>query len=222
MPNSYFNIIETLVLICSASQGKLKIFLEKKKEDPYKGYWMLPGARLGNDETIEDNAKKIFSKATSLINQRMFQSKVFSDLDRLGDERVIAQAYFSITDDDVTLIKKGPDDDREMAWFDIDELPKMAYDHGRIITEVALEIKMKILNNYDDVLLDFFPSDFTLPELQKFYESIAGKKMDRRNFYKKFVSQDLVVDTGVKTTGSSGRPGVLYRFNVKNLKGKRI
>ena len=46
--------------------------------------------------------------------------------------------------------------------------------------------------------------------------------MDRRNFYKKFVSQDLVVDTGVKTTGSSGRPGVLYRFNEEKMRGRRV
>ncbi len=219
MPNTYFNIIEALVLICSASKGSLKVYLERRTEDPYKGYWMLPGGRVSNNETLEEKASEIFKDATGLENEKMFQSKIFSDLDRGGDERVIAQSFFAITDADVTAIK---DSEKNMEWFDVDELPKIAFDHAKIINDVINEIKLKIVNNYDDILLDFFPSDFTLPELQKFYESIAGKKMDRRNFYKKFVSQDLVVDTGIKTTGSSGRPGVLYRFNVEKMKGKRI
>ena len=162
---------------------------------------------------------EIYQRTTSLSNGKVSQSKIFSDLNRYPDRRIIAQSYFSITDERLVMIKN---ENGESAWFDTDELPKLGYDHEKIISSVTKEVKTKIINNTDDILLDFFPNDFTLPELQKFYETVMGKKMDRRNFYKKFVSQDLVLDTGVKTTGSSGRPGVLYRFNVEKMRGKRV
>lgn len=219
MSENYNNIIETLDVIFAASNGKLKIFLKRKQEDPYKGYWILPGGILANNETLEDKALDIYQKTTSLSKGKLVQSKIFSDLDRYPDKRIIAQAYFAVTDERLVNIKS---EDSESAWFDTEELPKLGYDHERIILAVTKEVKTRIINNSDSILLDFFPNDFTLPELQKFYETVLSKKMDRRNFYKKFVSQDLVVDTGVKTTGSSGRPGVLYRFNVDKMRGKRI
>ena len=36
-------IIETLINIFTVEKGNLKILLQRKKEDPYKGYWILPG-----------------------------------------------------------------------------------------------------------------------------------------------------------------------------------
>ena len=63
------------------------------------------------------------------------------------------------------------------------------------------------------MLKNLFPSDFTLPEIQKVYEQILNKKLDRRNFRKKFINLGLVTDTGDKNSGGNGRPGKLYRFN---------
>ena len=58
----------------------------------------------------------------------------------------------------------------------------------------------------------FFPSDFTLPELQIVYEQILGKKLDRRNFRKMILNLDILEDTNYKTNNKMGRPAKLYRF----------
>ena len=81
---------------------------------------------------------------------------------------------------------------------------------------------MRILNNYSNILVKFFPSDFTLTEFQNFYENISGKNIDRRNFRKKIMSQQLVIDTGEKTDNKAGRPGILYKFNEKKMRGTRL
>lgn len=219
MENSYSNILETLLLIYAADEGELKIYLKKKAEDPYKGYWTLPSALLDNKTTLEENAHKIYKSMTSLEETNMFQSKIFSNLDRDPNGRIIGVSFVAITDKQLTEIKQASED---KSWFKIDELPKMGFDHANIIKEVSQEVKKKIANNYDDMLLEFFPSDFTLPELQTFYENILGKNIDRRNFHKKFVNQNLVIDTGFKTSKGSGRPGTLYRFNNEKMKGKRL
>ncbi len=219
MENSYYNLLETLLLIYSVDEGKLKIYLKKKQDEPYKGYWTLPSAPLDTQTTIEENAHKIYKSMTNLDETYMFQSKVFSDLNRDPNNRIIGISFIAITDKTLTDIKQ---DNKEVAWFDVEELPKLGFDHANIIEVVTKEVKNKIIANYNDMLLAFFPSDFTLPELQNFYENVLGKPIDRRNFHKKYVNQELVIDTGFKTSKGSGRPGTLYRFNLEKMKGKRI
>lgn len=216
---NYYNILEVLVLIYAADEGKLKIYLKKKQDEPYKGYWTLPNAPLDNQTTLEENAHKIYENMTNLNETVMFQNKVFSNLDRNQKDRVIGVSFVAITDKDLTDIKK---ENNDKAWFDVDELPKLGFDHEEIISAVSKEVKKQITTNYNDMFLAFFPSDFTLPELQNFYENVLGKPIDRRNFHKKFVNQELVIDTGFKTSKGSGRPGTLYRFNPSKMKGKRI
>lgn len=216
---NYYNILEVLVLIYAADEGKLKIYLKKKQDEPYKGYWTLPNAPLDNQTTLEENAHKIYENMTNLNETVMFQNKVFSNLDRNQKDRVIGVSFVAITDKDLTDIKK---ENNDKAWFDVDELPKLGFDHEEIISAVSKEVKKQITTNYNDMFLAFFPSDFTLPELQNFYENVLGKPIDRRNFHKKFVNQELVIDTGFKTSKGSGRPGTLYRFNSSKMKGKRI
>ena len=99
----------------------------------------------------------------------------------------------------------------------INEIPKMAYDHKEIIEKSIDKLKTKLVNS--NVLKSLFPSDFTLPELQKIYEQILGKQLDRRNFRKKFLSLDLIEDTNEKNIGCNGRPAKLYRFKegIQNI-----
>ena len=216
---NYYNILETIVLIYAADEGKLKIYLKKKQDEPYKGYWILPCAPLDNQTTLEENAHKIYENMTNLNETVMFQNKIFSNLDRNPNNRIIGVSFVAITDKDLTDMKK---EDNDKAWFDVEELPKLGFDRAEIIEKVSKEVKKQIVSNYNDMFLSFFPSDFTLPELQNFYENVLGKPIDRRNFHKKFVNQELVIDTGFKTSKGSGRPGTLYRFNIDKMKGKRI
>lgn len=212
------NKIENLLLIYSADKGVLKVLLEKKGDDPYKGYWIIPGDVLGPDVSQKDFSVKLFEEITSLKDDEIIQGGVFSKVDRNPFERVIAIVSVMITDKYVADLNMK----KNYSWFDINELPKLAYDYKEIIQDVTNEIKDKIVENYANILIKFFPSDFTLPEFQSFYENVLGMKIDRRNFRKKIITQNLVIDTGEKTSSGTGRPGTLYRFNVDNLKGKRL
>ena len=143
--------------------------MKKRKNEPYKGYWIIPGSTLDNETTLEQNAENIYKKATGLDKGTIFQTRTFSNLNRLKNERVIASSFIAITDKTLTDIKQNTSDN---AWFQIDELPKLGFDHEQIINEVITELRKKITTNYDDILIKFFPSDFTLPELQNFYEYV--------------------------------------------------
>ena len=86
----------------------------------------------------------------------------------------------------------------------------MGYDHEEIVKSAIIYLRKILVNS--KMLKNLFPSDFTLPEIQKVCEQILGCKLDRRNFRKKFINLGLVVDTGYKNEGKNGRPGKLYRF----------
>lgn len=214
---NYNNYLETLISIFTIDKGELKVLLMRKKTEPYKGYWILPGNILKNDETLEDNVTDAVLDKTGLLNVYIEQCYTFSDLDRDPDGRVIATSFIGLVDSKSVEIKREERPDFETAWFSIDELPKLGYDHENIIKRTIDYLKKKIINS--NVLKGLFPSDFTLPELQHVYEQILGRELDRRNFRKKFISLDLIEDTLEKNVGFNGRPAKLYRFKeeIKEL-----
>lgn len=213
--NSSF--LETLISIFSVEKGDIKILLIKKQEDPYKGYWILPRGILTNDETLEENIEKTLYNETGLKDVMVEQCKMFSKIDRNPNGRVIGASFIGLIDSKSIEIKKDEIKDVEMKWFLINELPKIGYDHEEIAINSIETLKKKLLTS--ESLKTLFPSDFTLPELQKIYEQILGKQLDRRNFRKKFLSLDLIEDTNEKNIGCNGRPAKLYRFKegIQNI-----
>jgi len=207
---NYNNYLETLISIFTIDKGSFKVLLLRKKTEPYKGYWILPGNYLKNDETLEDNITDTVYDKTGLLSVYIEQCYTFSNLDRDPDSRVIATSFIGLVDSKSVEIKREERPECETAWFSIDELPKLGYDHETIILRNIEYLKKKIVNS--NVLKSLFPSDFTLPELQHVYEQILGKQLDRRNFRKKFIGMDLIEDTLEKNTGFNGRPAKLYRF----------
>lgn len=60
-----------------------------------------------------------------------------------------------------------------------------------------------------------YPNEFVLPEIQKVYENLLGKKYDRRNFRKRLIKLDIIEDLEKFCVNKAGRPAKLYKF--KNL-----
>lgn len=206
----YYNIIESLVSIFTIDGGIIKVLLLRKKSEPYKGYWILPGGIVANDETIEENLLDAIDSKLGLKEVYLEQCYICSDVDRDATERIIAISYVGLIDNVSATIKREKKEKIETSWFNINDIPKMAYDHASILNENIKFLRKKIVNS--NVLKSLFPSDFTLPELQHVYEQILNKKFDRRNFRKKFINLGLIEDTGDKNVGGSGRPAKLYRF----------
>ncbi len=211
------NLIETVISIFTVEKDVVKVLLFKKNDEPYKGYWMLPGSFLKTDETVEECINKTILKYSGLDGVYLKQSKVFSKVDRLLDKRIVAISFIGLIDPISIQLKEETSLELEVNWFDISNIPKMAYDHEDII-EANIGLLRDSIGNID-ILKKFFPSDFTLPELQRVYEQILNKKFDRRNFRKKFIK--LIEDTGYKNEGFSGRPAKLYRF-IENIEEREL
>ena len=209
--DQYKMVLESLINIFTVEKGNLTVLLMKKPTDPYKGYWILPNSLVSNDETIEENVSKVVDGKLNLNNIYLEQNHVFSNLDRDADERVVGVSFIGLVDYLSVNLKMEEIQGIEFEWFNITDIPKMGYDHEKVVKD-SIKFLRKLLVN-SKILKHLFPSDFTLPEIQKVYEQILGRPLDRRNFRKKFINLGLVTDTGYKNEGSNGRPGKLYRFN---------
>ena len=202
------NYNEVLVGLFTVLNGDLEILFLKKDSEPYLGYWILP-SKIVKDGTFNQEANSIIKEKIGLENVDVYQSYTFSDLDRYPDKRVIATSYLALVDSK-TIDLKMVDTKYEKKWFKINEIPKMGFDHSLITNKLINDLKNLLKNK--ELLLKFFPSDFTLNELQHFFESLEGKKLDRRNFRKRVLNLDIIEPTGDKSDNKLGRPAVLYKF----------
>ena len=209
-------VLETLAPIFTIEDSVFKILLIRKKTEPYKGYWILPGGIVNDDKTINECISESVLEQAGIDNLNFEQSYVFSDIDRVPDKRVIAVSLISIVDE-FKIKSHQVNTNYESAWFPIDQLPKIGYDHAKVIDVAVSQLKIKL--NQSKTLQQIFPSDFALPEIQKIYEQVSSKELDRRNFRKKFLKLDLIEETGYKAPSVTGRPAKLYRFksDIENV-----
>ena len=207
--NRYINQIEVLDNIFTVDKNQLKVYLVRRTEEPFKGYWMLPSNLLMTSETIEECANATAEEFLGIKDIYFKQCNVFSKIDRLPNGRILGNSVIGLIDEGSLLLKKQSTH-YEGVWFGIDEIPKMIFDHGAILEDSISFLKNQLTN--PKTLKILFPSDFTLPELQLIYEQLLNKKLDRRNFRKKIISLNILEDTGYKTTNKMGRPAELYRF----------
>lgn len=197
--------IEVFLNIFTMDENKLKILLLRKEGS---STWRLPSRLLKIDESLESSASKICNKF-KLKSDLVKECHTFSKVNRNKERRTIAVSYMLIIN---KYSLKNYDFEYEL--FDINSIPKMAFDHGDIIANAIECLKRELLNLNN--LKIIFPADFTLPELQKICEEVLNVEIDRRNFRKKFLP--LVVETGEKNElPTGGRPAKLYRFSDKNI-----
>lgn len=205
----YINQVQAIISIFTMMNGKLKILLFRREEEPFKGYWMLPSNLVMVNETLEECAQATIDEYAGLTNLYIEQCHFFSEPDRLPSDRIMAASYIALIDSISVQFKRNTREGYS-EWFPIDEIPKTVYDYGVIIESAIEYLRKRMLNT--TVLKHLFPSDFTLPELQMLYEQVLNKELDRRNFRKKFMNLELLEPTGDQTGGGNGRPAKLYRF----------
>lgn len=205
----YINQLEVIINLFTVENGKIKILLIKKLEEPFKNYWYLPSNLLMTSETIEECARDTIFDFTNFDEVYLEQSNVFSKIDRLPNDRIIANSLIGIIPNTILNNHKYRKN-IECSWFNIDDIPKTVYDHAIIIEDAINFLKKKIINH--ELVSLFLEEDFTLPELQSIYECAYGKTLDRRNFRKSMIETNKIIDSGKKAKPINGRPPKLYKF----------
>jgi len=198
------------VVMMSLRQKDLQILLVKRRAWPYEGMWAIPGGFVHVDESLEAAAKRELSEETHLQDVYLEQLYTFGDPDRDPRTRVITVVYFALLDSERLQVAVGSDA-ADVDWYSVYELPPLAFDHAKIVDYTLNRLRGKL--DYTTIAFSLLSEQFTLRELQRVYEIIQHKRLDKRNFRKKILATGILEDTGAKKMEGTHRPARLYRFN---------
>lgn len=185
---------------------QLHILLIERSRDPYKGTWALPGGFLEMDETAEEGAARELYEETHVKDVFLEQFYVFSAVNCDPRERVVTIAFYALVRQSDYQILAG-DDAARACWFEVDELPPLAFDHDEIISKAREHLKIKL--KVSPIAFRLLDEQFTMGELQRVYELISGRTYDRQNFYRQAMVSGLLENINEKESS----PTRLFRFN---------
>lgn len=214
MPSENVKItVDTLAF--AIAQGNLEVLLIKRKYEPFKSFWALPGGFvLETDYSLEDAATRELYEETNVSNVYLEQLYTFGDRDRDPRGRVVTVAYLALLRQE-GLELRASTDASGVAWWPVNELPSLAFDHEKIVSYGYQRLKYKI--EYTPAAFKLLPQKFTLRDLQTVYEAILGKPVDNRNFRKKFLSSGILQELDETSQEGSYRPARLYQFSEQDF-----
>ncbi|MGP1383577.1 MAG: NUDIX hydrolase [Thainema sp.] len=189
---------------------QLQIMLIQRNLEPFKGQWALPGGFVRIDESLEDAARRELAEETGLQNIFLEQLYTFGQPKRHPGDRVVSVAYYAL----VNLVEhavQAATDASAAAWFPVQALPPLAFDHQTILQTALQRLKGKV--RYEPIGFELLPNKFTLTELQRLYETVLEEPLDKRNFRKKILKMDLLIELDEKQQGVAHRAAKLYRFD---------
>jgi len=203
--------VTTDVVVFTIRDQRLQLLLVRRACEPFKGRWALPGGFLDINEDLEECAKRELEEETGVHGLYLEQLYTFGKPDRDPRERVISITYYALIPSDKVELRASSDA-KDAAWFPLDELPQLAFDHKEIIDLAHQRLVAKL--NYSTITFQFMPKTFTLSELQRVYEILRNEKLDKRNFRKWISTLNQIEETGKLRRSGNHRPAKVYR--VKN------
>ena len=209
--NQNIKVAVDAVVFGYTSRGGLSLLLIRRKVAPYKDAWALPGGLAGNHESLEDAVQRELREETGVSINYLEQLYTFGSPDRDPRNRVVSVAYYALVKPDAFEISASTDA-AEARWFNIADLPPLAFDHNSIISMAHQRLKSKIL--YTPIGFELLEQKFPFSELEKLYMAVLDRPIDRRNFKKKIEKYGILTETSEKQLQSgAGRPGNLFHFN---------
>ena len=202
-------------VVFGLDEEDLKVLLIQRGQEPFKGRWALPGGFVRMEESLEDAARRELAEEAGVRPGLLEQLYTFGEPGRDPRGRVITVAYFALvklTDHKV----QAATDASEAAWFSVWDMPKLAFDHAEVVATALQRLKGKV--RYQPIGFELLPPKFTLTQLQRLYETILEKELDKRNFRKKILSMELLEELDEVEQDVSHRAARLYRFDHKKYK----
>ncbi len=193
-------------------EGNISVLLIRRKYDPFKGQWAIPGGFVQDNESLEDAVERELYEETGIKINYLEQLYSFGKPDRDPRGRVVSISYFGLVRPNTFKIIASTDAE-EVAWFSIHELPKLAFDHKEILKIAIERLQGKI--TYEPIGFELLDKKFPFSDLEKLYTTLLGRDIDRRNFRKKIMGLNVLDELDEKVSKGSGRPANLFRFNQK-------
>ena len=220
----YVPHISVDTVIFGFNGDQLKVLLLKMK---FNHQYFLPGGYMKKEENLESAAIRILRERTQLDKIFLQEFAVFSELNRSEEafkdfpedlwhkKRFISVGYYALVNHkDVSPI--GDELSESCDWIILDELESqnITMDHKQIIEKALNTLREQI--SYKPIGLNLLPEKFTLSELQKLYEAILGRTLNRGNFYRKIKNIGILKKLDEQRKGGAHKAPDLYTFDQEN------
>lgn len=207
---SHDRLLVAVDCIIFGFDGKeLKALLIRRGFEPERGKWSLMGGFVNRDENVDDAAARVLSQLTGLKDIYMEQLYCFGDTSRDTAGRVVSVAYFALIN--IANYSEQITRDHEAAWFPLDRIPALIFDHQDMLQKAKQRLQEKVSNH--PIGFELLPMKFTLPQLQSLYEAIYETSLDKRNFTKKILSLGILNKLNEKEKESSRKGAFYYVFD---------
>lgn len=219
--NTYMPGISIDCAVFGFHGGMLKVLLIKVKDQKL---WGLPGGYIKKTENLKEAASRILKERTGAQNIYLQQFRVFGDLDRSEGffedyedtlwhkQRFISVGFYALVD--YSQVQLMLDDlSNACEWVSIDALPEFMMDHQNIFDYALATLRRQL--NYKPIGYNLLPEIFTMPELQKLYEIILDKKLNRGNFFRKMTGYDILEKLEESRKGGAHKSPNLYKFDLQ-------
>ncbi|AIM60532.1 NUDIX hydrolase [Cellulophaga lytica] len=194
----------------------LYVLLVQQKYGVYKDQWVLPGGLVHNGETLTKAVHRELQEEAGITVNYLEQLYTFGDdVERDKRNQVISVSYFALVNPD-NLKLSAATDAQDVKWQNINNIPKLPFDHNLIIDTAFKRIKAKL--HYQPIGFDLLPKKFPFSDLEHLYATILEQEIDRRNFRKKILSFGFIKKCNEKQKNGSGRPAQLYTFDPNKYK----
>jgi 8-oxo-dGTP diphosphatase len=208
------------VVALTARDDRLHVLLVRRGVWPFAGCWALPGGFVKMDEDLDTAARRELCEETGIAGASYLeQLYTFGAPDRDPRTRVVSVAYYALLpgpESRLACAEPRPGTDAaEARWWPADTLPPLAFDHDEIVTTALSRLRAKL--GYTSVAYALLPDEFTLSELQKVYEVILARNLDKRNFRKKMLAAGILEATPRQKREGAHRPAQLYRFTRREV-----
>ncbi|TLX74091.1 NUDIX hydrolase [Labilibacter sediminis] len=130
----------TVDVILITKEVSPKVLLIQRKFDPYKDNWAFPGGFLDMDEDLHVAAMRELEEETSIKNITLTQFKTYGAVERDPRGRTVSVVYYAFIDEQ--LKATAMDDAKNAEWFDLKQMPRLAFDHQTIIDDFKLHFKL--------------------------------------------------------------------------------
>jgi 8-oxo-dGTP diphosphatase len=209
--------VDNVIFSIDTQQNRLLVLLVMRQDEPYVGSWCLPGTLVRKGETLEAAADRILAEKIRVDNLYLEQLYTFGGPDRDPREavdrynvRYLSVSYFALVRYEAAeLIATGVGG---IAWYPIDKLPELAFDHQQIIEYGYRRLRSKL--EYSPIAFDILPELFTLSDIYQLYATVLGETFsDYSNFRNRLIKLKFLEETDQKSSRGSGRPATLFRFD---------
>lgn len=194
------------VVVFGFTGSRIEVMLIQRRNDPFKGSWAFPGGFVDHMEDIPIAAARELEEETGLKNHHLVEFGAFGKPSRDPRGHTVSIAFWALVNKEDVDIQPG-DDAADVAWFQLTSVPQLAFDHQEMLQKALRH--MREYTRYRPIGLMILPEEFTIKQYRNLYAAVLDKPIDEKDFRKKIIEVDLLVELVEPFNGTEG----VYSFD---------